>query len=175
MDNQPKQPVASDSTPASALGFQLRKGLDRIGFEADRLMRANRIRAEANRLRDRADERIAALGRKVIELSQEGAGLEPELQTLVSEIKALEAELLRKKREVEAVSTETWIAPPAPPQPAKQVAQPGVPNPQQAQLNPPATHTVAPSNEDRECPACHAPVRPQAAFCAQCGYKMAAA
>ncbi len=197
IDNQQKQisPSNNESAPGAALGFQLRKGLDRLGFEADRLMRGNRIRSEANRLRDQADERIFALGRKVMELSENGLALDPDLQTVVSEIKALEVELKRKKQEIEAISGEVWVAPPAPLAPARpssppprdaggrqaQISSPSAP----AMTQPAASATTTPEQprsqarpqhtDAKECPVCHAELRPQAAFCANCGYKLAQA
>lgn len=190
---QPLLPNSNEATPVEALGFQLRKGLDRIGFEADKLMRSNRIRSEANRLRDQADEGIIALGRKVMEMSEAGAALDPELQALVSEIKTLEAELERKKREIEAVNVETWVAPPAPVLPPRPSSVPRLPasSPSQhpqisspsAQTSQQTTGTSAQKPEQpraqagtaRECPVCHAELRPNAAFCANCGYKLAQA
>lgn len=186
MNNQQQPSLPNnDATPAAALGFQLRKGLDRIGFEADRLMRGNRIRSEANRLRDQADERVIALGRKVMELSDNGAALDPELQSMVSAIKALEAELERKKQEIEALSAEAWVAPPAPVPPARPAIAPhGTASSRQERPNPPAAPANTPPEQPRvqtaieataakECPVCHAELRPQAAFCANCGHKLA--
>ncbi|MDQ3929680.1 MAG: hypothetical protein M3328_11115, partial [Chloroflexota bacterium] len=102
MDNQQGQPPdpQTEASPAQQLGHQLRKGLDRLGFEADKLLRTNRIRSEATRLQEQADEQIFGIGTKVMELAERGEALEPELQALVSQVKKLEAELGRKKKEL---------------------------------------------------------------------------
>lgn len=198
MDNQQRQPAIPQSqldpepSPAQQLGQQLRKGLDRLGFEADKLLRSNRIRSEANRLQEQADEKIYMLGSKVLEMSDRGVALEPELQTLVSQIKRLEAELGRKKKEVEAISSEAWVEPeppPAlrqpPPRPALEAPKPSqsaqpAPRSQRNREQPasrpgrqaPAAPVSAANEQERFCPNCKASVRPQAAFCANCGYKL---
>lgn len=186
---QPLLPNGNEATPVEALGFQLRRGLDRISFEADKLMRSNRIRSEANRLRDQADESIIALGHKVMKMSDAGKALDPELQALVSEIKTLEAELERKKHEVEAVNVETWVAPLAPVTPLRSSPPPRLPAASQPSLQAPPVAPQQPASSpaqepeqpraqagtSRECPVCHAEVRPNAAFCANCGYKLAQA
>jgi zinc-ribbon domain len=191
MDNQqgPTPDPQTEASPAQQLGHQLRKGLDRIGFEADKLLRSNRIRSEATRLQDQSDEKIYALGTKVVEMAERGAALEPELQTLVSQIKRLEVELARKKKELEAINTEAWAEPEPPPAlrpaPAKPALQaPRQPrqrgghagSPQQPAANAiPATPASAPAPEqaaERFCPSCKAHVRPQAVFCANCGYRL---
>ena len=191
MDNQQGQPAdpQAEASPAQQIGHQLRKGLDRIGFEADKLLRSNRIRSEATRLQDQSDEKIYALGTKVVELAERGVALEPELQTLVSQVKRLEAELARKKKELEAINSEAWAEPepppalrPAPVKPAlqtpRQPRQTGgrTPRPEQPTANaaPAApTGTPAPQQEaERFCPVCKAHVRPQAVFCANCGHRL---
>ncbi|HET6260803.1 MAG TPA: zinc ribbon domain-containing protein [Chloroflexia bacterium] len=194
MDNQQGQPAdpQAEASPAQQLGHQLRKGLDRIGFEADKLLRSNRIRSEATRLQDQSDEKIYALGTKVVEMAERGVALEPELQTLVSQIKRLEAELARKKKELEAITSEAWAEPEPPPAlrpaPAKPVLQaPRQPRqsggraakPEQPTTNAasatPAAPTGAPGTQqeaERICPVCKAQVRPQAVFCANCGHRL---
>ncbi|HEX8231699.1 MAG TPA: zinc ribbon domain-containing protein [Chloroflexia bacterium] len=189
MDNQHGQPPdpQAEATPAQQLGHQLRKGLDRIGFEADKLLRTNRIRSEATRLQEQADEKLFGIGAKVMELAERGAALEPELQALVSQVKKLEAELGRKKKELEAISGEAWVEPEPPPAlrhvPARPALQPPV-QPRQTggeasnrQERPtrkptPASSVPPPQAANRTCPACKAQVRPQAAFCASCGYRL---
>lgn len=189
MDNQQGQPPdpQAESSPAQQLGHHLRKGLDRIGFEADKLLRTNRIRSEATRLQEQADEKLFGIGAKVMELAERGVALEPELQALVSQVKKLEAELGRKKKELEAINAEAWAEPepppalrPAPSKPALQA--PNQPRQSGGQLGnkqerpsrkpAPASSTPPAQEADRTCPVCKAQVRPQAVFCASCGYRL---
>ncbi|HEY0069172.1 MAG TPA: zinc ribbon domain-containing protein [Chloroflexia bacterium] len=184
MNNQQGQPVDSEpeASPAQQLGHQLRKGLDRIGFEADKLLRANRIRSEAGRLQEQTDEQIFAIGTKVMEMAERGVALEPELQTLVSQVKRLEAEIGRKKKEIETVSSETWTEPEPPPALRPAPARPALQPPNQRRQavkhehaspkSDPAHSQGAEQDANRFCPACKASVRPQAAFCANCGYRL---
>lgn len=188
MDNQQVQPAdpEPEPSPAQQLGHQLRKGLDRIGFEADKLLRSNRIRSEGTRLQEQVDEKIYALGAKVLEMSERGTALEPELQTLVSQVKRLEAEIARKKKEIEAVSSEAWVEPaspptaiPAPSRPAlnapSQSRQPGGQSrkhQQHATKQTPAANKGGTQEAERICPVCKSQVRPQAVFCANCGYRL---
>jgi hypothetical protein len=188
MDNQQGQPPdpQAEASPAQQLGHQLRKGLDRIGFEADKLLRSNRIRSESTRLQDQSDEKIYALGTKVIEMAERGVTLEPELQTLVSQIKRLEVELARKKKELEAITSESWAEPeqapalrPAPSKPALQAprqprqASGRAARPEQPTANVAPAGTPEPQQDaERICPVCNAQVRPQAVFCANCGHRL---
>ena len=185
MDTQQGQPAdpQDEASPAQQLGHQLRKGLDRIGFEADKLLRSNRIRSEATRLQDQSDEKIYALGTKVVEMAERGVALEPELQTLVSQIKRLEAELARKKKGLEAISSEAWAEPEPPPALRTAPAKPALQSPRQprqsggraARPERPTAPTSAPAPQqqaERTCPVCKAQVRPQAVFCANCGHRL---
>ena len=183
MNNQPGQPVdpEPEASPAQQLGHQLRKGLDRIGFEADKLLRSNRIRSEASRLQDQADEKIFGIGTKVMEMAERGVALEPELQALVSQVKRLEAEIGRKKKEIEAVNSEAWTEPEPPPAlrpaPAQHALPPPNPRRQAVKQEHASTKSAAKSegagqDAERFCPVCKASVRPQAAFCANCGYRL---
>src|SRR5438105_8344672 len=88
---------------------RLPKWLDRAGFEADKLMRANRVRAEATRLAQQADDKVYALGTRALELAAAGADLNPELRALAEEIKELRAALERKDQELKAINAETWV------------------------------------------------------------------
>ena len=188
MDNQQGPPTdpQTEASPAQQLGHQLRKGLDRIGFEADKLLRTNRIRSEATRLQEQADEKLFGIGAKVMELSERGAALEPELQALVSQVKKIEAELGRKKKELEAINGETWVEPEPPPALRPAPSKPALPAPRQPRQTsgqtgkqerpspkPALASNPTPSQEaERICPVCKAQVRPQAAFCASCGYRL---
>ncbi len=188
MDNQQRQQAdpRPEVSPAQQLGHQLRKGLDRIGFEADKLLRSNRIRSEANRLQDQSDEKIYSIGVKVMEMAERGVALEPELQTLVSQVKRLEAEIARKKKELEAINSEVWVEPEAPPvlgpAPAKPALQPPG-RPQQAAANEGKQERRSPSaasaggtpqgpDAQRFCPVCRSQVRPQSVFCSTCGHRL---
>ncbi|MBF6613324.1 MAG: zinc ribbon domain-containing protein [Chloroflexi bacterium] len=176
----------------SGIGYQLRKSFDRVGFEADRLMRANRVRAEANRLKKQAESQTRALGQKVIDMSGAGVKLDPELQAIVDEIVQMQAEVQSKNTEIEAINAEEWVEPPppSPPPPAPAAIPPQLsPQPQLQQGGVVPTGTApqtsqepviqsTPGSEtpsaqaDISCPVCHNSIRAGSTFCPHCGYKL---
>src|SRR5438105_9774224 len=87
---------------------RLPKWLDRAGFEADKMMRTNRVRLEVTRLQEEAVGKTQALGEKMLELAAGGTELDPALQSIVGEIRALQAELAHKEDEIKAISSEMW-------------------------------------------------------------------
>lgn len=139
---------------------RLPKWLDRAGFEADKLMRANRVRMDATRLEDEATSKLMALGEKVIELAAAGTELDPALQTLAGEIVALRAELTRKEQEIQAINAEVWsIEGPVKPQVTDPIAQ-------RLQAY------VEAKTSDFNCPKCGAIIRANKSFCPRCGRKV---
>jgi len=142
---------------------RLPKWLDRAGFEADKLMRANRVRAEATRIAQQADEKVFGLGTKVLELAAAGAGLNPELLALAEEIKEFRAALERKDQELKAINAEAWVEPAPPPPP------PPPPDPVSQRLQ---AYVDAPPSGAFNCPKCGSLIRANAAFCPKCGRKI---
>ncbi|HYP38751.1 MAG TPA: hypothetical protein VEX13_00185, partial [Chloroflexia bacterium] len=67
----------------SDIGYQIRRGFDKVSFEADKMMRAGRVRSEATRIRKQADQEIMELGEKVLEMASSGKPVDPELRPLV--------------------------------------------------------------------------------------------
>ena len=141
---------------------RLPKWLDRAGFEADKLMRANRVRAEVAKISQQADEKVQSLGGKVMELAETGTELQPELKKLVDEIKKLRQQAARKEDEVKAINAETWVepTPPAPPPP------PPDPIAQRLQAY------VESKSSSFNCPKCGTVIRSNATFCPKCGRKI---
>src|SRR5262249_22499966 len=90
---------------------QVRRGLDRVGFEADRTMRYNRVRAEALRLRQQARDRTLALGERALELYRAGNLNLLDLESIAREIGDLEKRAAQKDVEAEAIQKEEWPDP----------------------------------------------------------------
>lgn len=151
---------------------RLPRWLDRAGFEADRLMRVNRVRAEASRLREQADDKTFALGKKVLELASAGDELNPDLKVMVDEVLKLQADAALKDEEVKAINAEQWVepvipvAPASPSAPATAPAQRADPIAQRLQAY------VEAKNNEFNCPKCGAVIRPNATFCPKCGRKV---
>jgi outer membrane murein-binding lipoprotein Lpp/ribosomal protein L40E len=141
---------------------KLPKWLDRAGFEADKLMRANRVRNEAGRLRDRIDAKTQSLGTKVLELAAAGNKLDPDLSAIVDEILAFQTEVARKEEEIKTISAEQWVEPAPPPQPAPP------PDPIAERLQAYIESKVV----SFACPKCGSTIRANATFCPKCGRKV---
>jgi len=142
---------------------RLPKWLDRAGFEADKLMRANRVRVEQGKLKDEADARHLELSTKVMQLAAAGVELPEEIRQIVADITALNAEIGRKEDDVRAISAETWIegvvVTAAPTTVADPIAQ-------RLQAY------VEAKNNDFNCPACGTVIRANKSFCPKCGRKV---
>jgi hypothetical protein len=139
---------------------RLPKWLDRAGFEADKLMRANRVRLEVTRLQDETVSRTQALGEKVMELAGGGMELDPALQPIVGEIMALHAELARKDEELRAINAEAWTE--------EGPIQPRASDPIAQRLQ----AYVEAKTSDFNCPKCGAIIRANKSFCPRCGRKV---
>jgi len=141
---------------------KLPKWLDRAGFEADKLMRANRVRNEAGRIKDQIDAKTQSLGAKVLELAAAGSKLDAALSAVVDEILALQTDVARKEEEIKAIAAEQWVEP-APPPPPAPLADP-IAERLQAYIES-KTNSFA-------CPKCGSNIRSNATFCPKCGRKV---
>jgi hypothetical protein len=187
MDNKIEKPTASPSTtppePQSAgdavggaitgIGHQLRRGIDRMSFEADKRLRAGRVRSEVIRLQKQAAEIMEQVAERVLELEAAGAEIEPTLKSLVNEVRGLRRRAADMATEIEAIHAEQWVEP----------ATPVLPAPTQAPIREagkgarPTAHTPhatsnAGASEPTTCPVCGGPLRPMSAFCPNCGHKL---
>jgi hypothetical protein len=163
----------------------LRKGLDRAGFEADKLMRYNRVRAEGARLHAQASEKTRSLGEKALELYRAGALAPAELTDLARETADLQDQARLKEDEATAIQNEAWVEPPdslnpappppaAPPAPATPTFTPAAAPSYMAppRLEDQGTRRVPVPDRVEYCPNCGGPLRPNAAFCSQCGFRL---
>ncbi|HEX9989005.1 MAG TPA: zinc ribbon domain-containing protein [Chloroflexia bacterium] len=145
----------------SDIGYQIRRGFDKVSFEADKMMRAGRVRSEATRIRKQADQEIMELGERVLELESSGKAIDPELRPLVDSIRVLHAQLAGKNKEIEEINAEVWVAPPPPPTQLPDASP--VP-----QLRAGESHQAGPGI----CPNCNSELRRSSAFCPNCGLKI---
>jgi hypothetical protein len=127
----------------------MRRGVDRAGFEVDRLLRANRVRSQVNSLRSQVDEEMRQIGHRVFELYQQGELAHPELREHCDRIQLHQDEMAARERELEAINQEV---------------------PDFAHEEVFGTQQAAPSN----CPSCGARPPEGAAYCHQCGASLQA-
>lgn len=154
---------------------QFRRGLDRASFEADRMMRYNRVKAEAARLRQQARERTFALGEKALEMYRAGTLPQSDLGDIAREIIALDSRIEQKEQEATVIQAEEWLPPegepPADGDPQIGAATGPAPQPVTPAAATPAASTDAPSRGHHYCSTCGNEVRPGSHFCMHCGAK----
>ncbi|HST04612.1 MAG TPA: zinc ribbon domain-containing protein [Chloroflexia bacterium] len=170
-DNNEQTAGEAAAQALSGLGQSLKRGFDRVGFEADKMMRTNRVRSESQRLSRQASKLMSQISEKVLELEAEGAELEPSLQALVSQVRDLRKKLASKADEIKMISTEAWVEPPPdPPGQLGQGTQATLPSGKQVIIDGTAERRETP--RPTVCPVCNGPLRPNSAFCPNCGHKL---
>jgi len=89
----------------------LRRGVDRAGFELDRLLRANRVRSRIHALRSQMDEELRGIGLQVVELCESGQLVLEQVSERCAKVKQYQAEIAKKEAELDAINRE--VLPPA--------------------------------------------------------------
>jgi hypothetical protein len=174
-NREPTPPLDQMGSALTGIGYQLRKGLDRVGFEADKRMRINRVRLEAGRLQKRSGQLMTAISERVLELEAAGAEMEPTIKSLVGEVRALRKQLADKAGEIEVIASELWVEPPPPLAPPQSSAQRSLPSGRPQIIEGTKRELPASSWNNKQptlCPNCHGPLRPMSVFCPNCGYKL---
>jgi hypothetical protein len=160
------------------------KAAEQAKFEADKMMRVNRVGSELSQLSTEAEKATAAIGAKVMELRAAGTLQVPELDELVQRVDTLKAQVAAKQAELDNVRAEKFeAAPAAPVAPPPEAAYAPPPAPPATEAVPapeamPAPEAAAPAPEvvaapEAAAPAPEAPAAPEAApapkFCPSCG------
>jgi DNA repair exonuclease SbcCD ATPase subunit len=127
----------------------LRRGVDRAGFEVDRLLRANRTRSRIGALRSEIDGELREIGRYVMELYGHGEDIPAGLRERYEKVRQLQTELAGREAELEAINNE-------------------MPH----ELEEAPLQQPAPSGAT--CPRCGRPVPESASFCPSCGASLTA-
>jgi predicted RNA-binding Zn-ribbon protein involved in translation (DUF1610 family) len=140
------------------LGKGVSKAAEQAKFEADKMMKTNKLSSELGELARQAAQINTGIGAKVIELQAAGKIHIPELDDLIAQLKNLDSQVAAKKAELEAVKVSHY-------EEAVVAAAPVA-----------ATRTVevapeAPAQEVK-CPNCGAAVSPGTKFCPSCGQKL---
>jgi hypothetical protein len=168
------------------------KAAEQAKFEADKLVRMNRLGSELSQLTTDADKATAAIGTKVMELRAAGGLQMPELDEMIQRVEALKAQVAAKQADLDRARAEKFGEVPPVAQPA--VAQPAAPPAEAAYAPPPAPvateaapvppateaapapQATAPAAEPapslKFCPSCGATAEPGTKFCSSCGQKL---
>ena len=144
----------------------IRRGLDRAGFEADKLMRYNRVKAEAVRLNEQISQQTVAIGERALELHATGAFSDSKIVELANKVEELRRLVKSKEQEATTIQAEAW------PEPEGAAPTPTTTTPSSApvaSLPAPQPQPVAASTI---CPVCGASLRAGALFCSTCGSKV---
>ena len=153
------------------------KAAEQAKFEADKLMRVNRVGAEVSELATQTQKATADIGTKVMDLRAAGKLQLPELDEMVRHVESLQTQLAAKQAELEKVRMEKFEVPsaPQPAAPPAEVSPAPAPTPVPTAAAP-ATEATGPVPEappaPKLCPACGAPAESGSKFCPSCGQKL---
>ncbi len=142
---------------------QLRGGVDRAKFEANKAMRVNTAQSELGALKTQMAGRRDELGAAVFALFKAGQLTEPDLVKICEAMVTLETNIAAKDKEIESIRAE--VAPTAPP-PAP-AAAPATPS--RSVAAPAPAPSTAGGPYGHICPTEKIPVPAGAAFCPSCG------
>src|SRR5437867_13120092 len=84
----------------------IRRGASRAAFEADRLMRAGRLRSEIGMLQARIDDEQRQMGARVVDLFQAGLLEHPELEPACRRVLQLRAQAHERTFDLNATLAE---------------------------------------------------------------------
>jgi hypothetical protein len=90
----------------------IRRGAGRAAFEADRLMRANRVRAEIATLHARLAEEERQMGSRLVDLYQADMLAHPELEPACERVLQLRGAIRERTADLEVVLEESAPADP---------------------------------------------------------------
>jgi len=140
------------------LAKKVSKGFDQASFEAEKLVRVNKIKADLGQLEKELFEAKAELGDRVMELHAAGTLTASELEDWIKAVTVLVGRIELQEKNLASVQAETYD------QKAK------------AQAAGDAPAAVPPSPPEggagKFCPECGASVSGDAAFCPGCGAKV---
>lgn len=176
-----------EGVPMSGVIKNLRSGADRAAFEANKLLRVQRIQYEQRVREQQRRQSVAQLGEAVWRLYAQGRIDDPELLGICHQIQTATHELAELEKTLAQVRDEQA------PQPRKcldcghdlapgdafcafcgarnQTGSPAaVPLHAPAAPATPATAVPAAAAAAATCPRCGRPVRPAARFCGHCGH-----
>ncbi len=134
------------------------KAANQAKFEADKMVRVNKLSSEATEMARQVETLTADVGRKALELISAGQIDAPELSELAAEVRTLEASLAAKRAELEEAKLARF-------EEEAEEAAPVVPAA-------PARTSAVETAPVLHCTNCGAELQPGAKFCPSCGQKV---
>jgi len=142
------------------LGKGVSRAANQAKFEADKVMRVNKLSSEATELARQVEQLTVEIGRKAIELISTGQFDVPEMTELAAQVKSVEATLAAKRVELDEAKLAKF----------EEVAAAEVVPPVRASVPASAAETAP----GMHCTNCGAELQPGAKFCPSCGQKVEA-
>lgn len=130
------------------------KAAEQAKFEADKLVRVNKLNAEVSELEKQITQTLVGVGRQALELVERGVIPMPsELEGMASQVQQMESQLAAKRAELEAAKASKY---------------------EDMVGAAPEAAAAAPEEGAQFCPNCGEKVQQGAKFCPSCGQKIGA-
>ena len=153
------------------LGKDLGRAAEQAKFEADKALKVNRLGSEVGEFTNQVQKATASIGAKVMELHKAGTLQIPDLDAMIEQVHAAEAQLAAKKAELEATRAMQFghVSGPSGTAPAAATAASGFPP--AATRAPEGMAPIEGGAVPKFCPNCGAATE-SAKFCPGCGQKL---
>ncbi len=130
------------------------KAAEQAKFEADKLVRVNKLNTEVSELEKQITQTLVGVGRQALELVERGViPMPPELEGMASQVQQMESQLAAKRAELEAAKASKY---------------------EDIVGAAPGAAVAAPEEGGQFCPNCGEKVQQGAKFCPSCGQKIGA-
>ena len=144
---------------------KLKSGANKVAFEADKMARANRAQAEADKLKSQINSQFTKLGEIVYQKFSKQEAIDPDLVEACQALAQIHQQVGLKNEEIAKIKAEVFSASPAAPVPTS-AQTPTAPETTPANPAPQAQPEV------KHCPNCGKEVSPGEKFCKDCGTKL---
>ena len=148
------------------LAKKMSKGIEQATFEAEKLVRVNKLKSELSSLRTEVLQVKAVLADQVMELHGAGSLNLPDLEEAIQAVGVLAERAAVREDELLTAQAETYLSKEEAEVPIAPAAVPPVSVPE---ATTPAGDTEVPS---KFCAECGGELKDEAVFCASCGAKV---
>lgn len=155
---------------------QVKRGAKRAGFEAERVVRVERIQTQISALNGQLRNSLGQLGRLTYELNQRGEITHAELRHFCAQLDALREQIAAHESEIEAIRAEVYVEAPSSVVCARcgAACAPGMQYCPRCGVVLPRTAEPAPIVAGAACPRCATVNAAGARSCLRCGQSLVA-